>query len=309
VAVQVRNEVEKNMAEISASLVKELREMTGLGMMECKRALAETDGDIKKAEELMRIKSGAKASKAASRQAAEGTIGVYISDDAKVGALVEFNCETDFAARNVDLLAMAAALAKNVGSENPADVAALMSTHIDGEVAESKRAALVQKIGENMNVRRFVRVGGSGSKVVSYVHGGGRIGVLVEFDGNADIARDVAMHLAASVASTRAVCVSRDEVPAELIEGERKIFAAQAAESGKPADIVARMVDGRINKFLAEVALLDQPFVKDPEQTVDKILKAANTKVHSFQMYVVGEGIEKKAVDYAAEVAAAVKGL
>ena len=297
------------MAEISASLVKELREMTGLGMMECKRALAETDGDIKKAEELMRIKSGAKASKAASRQAAEGTIGVYISADAETGALVEFNCETDFAARNVDLLAMAAALAKNVGSENPADVAALMNTHIDGEVAEAKRAALVQKIGENMNVRRFVRVAGSGSKVVSYVHGGGRIGVLVQFDGNGDIARDVAMHLAASVASTRAVCVSRDEVPAELIENERKIFAAQAAESGKPADIIAKMVEGRINKYLAEVTLLGQPFVKDPEQTVEKILKAANTTVKSFQMYVVGEGIEKKAVDYAAEVAAAVKGL
>ena len=297
------------MAEISASLVKELREMTGLGMMECKRALAETDGDIKKAEELMRIKSGAKASKAASRQAAEGTIGVYISADAATGALVEFNCETDFAARNVDLLAMAAALAKNVGSENPADVAALMDTHIDGEVAEAKRAALVQKIGENMNVRRFVRVAGSGSKVVSYVHGGGRIGVLVQFDGNGDIARDVAMHLAASVASTRAVCVSRDEVPAELIENERKIFAAQAAESGKPADIIAKMVEGRINKYLAEVTLLGQPFVKDPEQTVEKILKAANTTVKSFQMYVVGEGIEKKAVDYAAEVAAAVKGL
>ena len=303
------------MAEISASLVKELREMTGLGMMECKRALTETDGDIKKAEELMRIKSGAKASKAASRQAAEGTIGVYVSTDATVGALVEFNCETDFAARNVDLLAMAAALAKNVGSENPANVPALMNTHIDGEVAESKRAALVQKIGENMNVRRFVRADGGGggvgasSKVVSYVHGGGRIGVMVEFDGNGDIARDVAMHLAASVASTRAVCVSRDEVPAELIENERKIFAAQAAESGKPADIVAKMVEGRINKYLAEVTLLGQPFVKDPEQTVEKILKAANTTVKSFQMYVVGEGIEKKAVDYAAEVAAAVKGL
>ena len=298
------------MAEISASLVKELREMTGLGMMECKRALAETDGDIKKAEELMRIKSGAKASKAASRQAAEGTIGVYVSADAAVGALVEFNCETDFAARNVDLLAMAAALAKNVGSENPADVAVLMNTHIDGELAEAKRASLVQKIGENMNVRRFVRVGGSGgNKVASYVHGGGRIGVLVEFDGNGDVARDVAMHLAASVASTRAVCVSRDEVPAELIENERKIFSAQAAESGKPAEIVAKMVEGRINKYLAEVTLLGQPFVKDPEQTVEKILKAANTKVHSFQMYVVGEGIEKKAVDYAAEVAAAVAGL
>ena len=212
------------MAEISASLVKELREMTGLGMMECKRALAETDGDIKKAEELMRIKSGAKANKAASRQAAEGTIGVYVSADAAVGALVEFNCETDFAARNVDLLAMAAALAKNVANENPADAAALMNTQIDGELAESKRAALVQKIGENMSVRRLVRVGGVGShKVASYVHGGGRIGVLVEFEGNGDIARDVAMHLAASVASTRAVCVSRDQVPAELIESERKL--------------------------------------------------------------------------------------
>ena len=300
------------MAEISASLVKELREMTGLGMMECKRALAETDGDIKKAEELMRIKSGAKASKAASRQAAEGTIGVYVSADAAIGSLVEFNCETDFAARNVDLLAMAAALAKNVGSENPADVAALMNTHIDGEVAEAKRAALVQKIGENMNVRRFVRVGGaagSGRKVVSYVHGGGRIGVLVEFDGNGDVARDVAMHLAASVAGTRPICVSPDEISPELIENERRIAAAQAVEEGKKPEFIPKVVEGRVRKYLAENALLGQPFVKDDKQTVEQVLKAANTKVHSFQMYVVGEGIEKKAVDYAAEVAAAVKGL
>jgi elongation factor Ts len=281
--------------------------MTGLGMMECKKALTETAGDIQKAEELLRIKSGAKASKAASRQAAEGTIGVYVSPDAKQGALVEFNCETDFAARNVDVLAMAAALAKNVATENPSDVAALMNTSIDGENAELKRAALVQKIGENMTARRFVRIGSN--KVASYVHGGGRIGVLVEYDGNADIARDVAMHLAASVASTRAVCVSKDQVPAELIENERKIFAAQAAESGKPVDIIAKMVEGRINKYLAEVTLLGQPFVKDPEQTVEKVLKAANTTVKSFQMYLVGEGIEKKAVDYAAEVAAAAKGL
>ncbi len=295
------------MAEISASLVKELREMTGLGMMECKRALTETNGDVQKAEELMRIKSGAKASKAASRQAAEGTIGVYVSADARQGALVEFNCETDFSARNVDVLAMAATLAANVATENPADIAALMNTKVDGETAEVKRAALVQKIGENMNARRFVRI--ASNKVASYVHGGGRIGVLVEYDGNGDIARDVAMHLAASVASTRAVCVSRDQVPAELIEKERKIFAAQAAESGKPMDIIAKMVEGRINKYLAEVTLLDQPFVKDSEQTVEKILKAANTSVKSFQMYVVGEGIEKKAVDYAAEVAAAAKGL
>ena len=296
------------MAEISASLVKELREMTGLGMMECKRALVDTDGDIKKAEELLRIKSGSKATKAAARQAAEGTIGVYVSADASNGALVEFNCETDFTARNVDFLAMAAALAKNVGTDNPADAAALLNnTQIDGESAESKRAALVQKIGENMTARRIARIGTN--KVASYIHGGGRIGVLVEYEGNGDIARDVAMHLAASVASTRAVCVSKDEVPAELIENERKIFAAQAAESGKPMDIVAKMVDGRINKYLAEVTLLGQPFVKDPEQTVEKVLKAANTTVKSFQMFVVGEGIEKKAVDYAAEVAAAAQGL
>ncbi|MBS0314937.1 MAG: elongation factor Ts [Burkholderiales bacterium] len=294
------------MAEISASLVKELRELTGLGMMECKKALTETGGDIKKAEELLRIKSGAKASKAATRQAAEGAIGVYVAPGAAVGAMVEFNCETDFAAKNADLLAMAAALAKNVAEHNPADVAALMATSIDGEPAEARRAALVQKIGENMNARRFVRV--AGGKIASYVHGGGRIGVLVAYEGNADVARDVAMHLAASVASTRAVCVSKDEVPAELIENERKIFAAQAAESGKPVDIIAKMVEGRINKYLAEVTLLGQPFVKDPEQTVEKVLRAANTTVKSFQLYVVGEGIEKKAVDYAAEVAAAAKG-
>jgi elongation factor Ts len=295
------------MAEISASLVKELREMTGLGMMECKRALVDTDGDIKKAEELLRIKSGAKAVKAASRQAAEGTIGVYVSADASKGALVEFNCETDFAARNVDLLAMAAALAKSVGENNPADVDALMATTIEGENAEIKRAALVQKIGENMTARRFARIGKN--KVATYIHGGGRIGVLVEYSGNGDLARDVAMHLAASVASTKAVCVSKDEVPAELIENERKIFAAQAAESGKPVDIIAKMIEGRINKYLAEVTLLGQPFVKDPEQTVEKVLKVGNTTVHSFQMFVVGEGIEKKAVDYAAEVAAAAQGL
>ena len=296
------------MAEISASLVKELREMTGLGMMECKRALVETEGDLKKAEETLRIKSGSKASKVASRQAAEGTIGVFVTPDGNQGALVEFNCETDFSAKNFDFLGLAASLAKNVATNNPADVAALMNTMIDGEAAESKRAALVQKVGENMTARRLARIGSN--KVASYIHGGGRIGVLVEYTGDADIARDVAMHLAASVASTRAVCVSRDEVPAELIENERKIFAAQAAESGKPADIVAKMVDGRINKYLAEVTLLGQPFVKDPEQTVEKVLKAANTSVKSFQMFVVGEGIEKKpTLDFAAEVAAMGKGL
>ena len=298
------------MAEISASLVKELREMTGLGMMECKRALVDTDGDIKKAEELLRIKSGSKATKAAARQAAEGTIGVYVAADASNGALVEFNCETDFTARNVDFLAMAAALAKNVGTDNPADAAALLNnTKIDGESAESKRAALVQKIGENMTARRIARI--STNKVASYTHGGGRIGVLVEYEGNGDIARDVAMHLAASVASTRAVCVSKDEVPPELIENERKIFAAQAAESGKPMDIVAKMVDGSIAKFRKENALLSQLFVIDGKTPVAEVVAAAGKDVGAtitlkgFVRFQLGEGIEKEESDFAAEVAAA----
>jgi len=296
----------QTMAEISAALVKELRELTGLGMMECKKALTEAGGDLKKAEELLRIKSGAKASKAASRQAAEGTIGVHVAAGAGIGAMVEFNCETDFAARNPEVQGMAAVLAQAVVDGNPSDVAALMALPIDGEAAESRRAALVQKIGENMNARRFVRL--AGRQIASYVHGGGRIGVLVSYEGSADAAKDVAMHLAASVAATRAVCVSRDQVPAEMIENERKIFAAQAAESGKPADIVAKMVEGRINKFLAEVTLLGQPFVKDPDQTVEKFLKSSGTTVHAFELFVVGEGIEKKVVDYAAEVAAAARG-
>ncbi len=295
------------MTDISASLVKELRELTGLGMMECKKALAETGGDLKKAEELLRIKSGAKASKAASRQAAEGTIGVYVSADGSKGAMVEFNCETDFAAKNPEVQAMAATLAKTAAEGGATDIPSLMAMTIDGESAEARRAALVQKIGENMNARRLARI--ASNKVASYVHGGGRIGVLVEYSGSLEAARDVAMHLAASVAATRAVCVSKDQVPAELIENERKIFMAQAAESGKPAEIVAKMVEGRINKYLAEVTLLGQPFVKNPDQTVEQFLKATSTTVHSFQLFVVGEGIEKKVVDYAAEVAAAAKGI
>jgi len=297
------------MADISASMVMELRSRTGLGMMECKKALAESAGDMAKAEELLRIRSGAKASKAASRVAAEGIVGAWMSADAKSGAMVEVNCETDFVARNEDFVAFARKLAELVAQRNPADVAALSALPMDGGTVESVRQALVQKIGENMSIRRFRRFA-TGSRLASYVHGGGRIGVIVEFDGGDDaLGKDIAMHVAASGApgAIRPVCVSKAEVPAELVAKEREIFSAQAMESGKPAEIVAKMVDGRIAKFLAEVTLLGQPFVKNPDETVEKVLKAKGATVKAFAMYVVGEGIEKKKDDFAAEVAAMAK--
>jgi len=297
------------MAEITASKVMELRGRTGLGMMECKKALTETGGDMAKAEELLRIKSGAKASKAADRIAAEGVIGAYLAADGKTGAMVELNCETDFVARNEDFVAFAKKLAQLVTDKGPADVAVLSSLPLDGGSIESLRQALVQKIGENVSIRRFARVQTRG-RLAQYLHGGGRIGVTVAYEGGDEqTGRDLAMHIAASAApgAVRAVCVSRDQVPAELIDKERAIFSAQAAESGKPADIIAKMVDGRINKFLAEVTLLGQPFVKDPDQTVEKYLKTKGATVQSFTLYVVGEGIEKKKDDFASEVAAMAK--
>ena len=298
------------MAEITASMVKELREMTGLAMMECKKALQESAGDLKKAEELLRIKSGAKASKAASRVAAEGVVGQYVAADGKLGAMVEVNCETDFVARNPEFVQFAKALAQTVAQDNPADVEALAKLSVDGANVEATRQALVQKIGENLSIRRFVRVA-TGDKLAQYIHGGAKIGVLVEFTGGDDaVGRDIAMHVAASAApgATRVACVSRDQVPAESIENERKIFAAQAAESGKPPEIVAKMVDGRIAKYLAEVTLLGQPFVKNPDETVEKFLKAKGATVKSFKLIVVGEGIEKRKDDFGGEVAAMVRG-
>ena len=297
------------MADISASMVMELRSRTGLGMMECKRALAESDGDMAKAEELLRIRSGAKASKAASRVAAEGIVGSWMSADATSGAMVEVNCETDFVARNEDFVAFARKLAELVAAKNPADVAALSALPMDGGTVESVRQALVQKIGENVSIRRFRRFA-TASRLASYVHGGGRIGVIVEIDGGDDaLGKDIAMHVAASGApgAIRPVCVSKDQVPAELVAKERQIFSAQAAESGKPPEIVAKMVDGRIAKYLAEVTLLGQPFVKNPDETVEKVLKAKGASVKAFAMYVVGEGIEKRKDDFAAEVAAMAK--
>jgi len=282
------------MAEITAALVKELRELTGLGMMECKKALTEAGGDLKKAEELLRIKSGAKAGKAAGRIAAEGVIGAYLSGDAKAGALVELNCETDFVAKNDDFVAFAQALAELVATKNPADMAALLA--MPG--IEAQRQALVQKIGENITIRRYAQLQ-TQAKLAQYVHSG-RIGVLVDYEGADEAGRDVAMHISFS----KPAYMTKADVPAEVVNRERDILAARAKESGKPAEIVAKMVEGGLNKFLAETSLLGQPFVKDDKQTVEKMLAARKTKLLGYRFLVVGEGIEKKKSDFAAEVAA-----
>ena len=286
------------MAEVTAALVKELREITGLGMMECKKALEETAGDLKKAEDLLRIKSGAKASKAAGRVAAEGVIGTHLSADGKLAAMVEVNCETDFVAKNTDFLAFAKGLAEVVAKENPADVEALGKLSLAGEVIETKRQALVQKIGENLSVRRFARIKTAG-KIAQYVHGV-KIGVLVEFEGEDEIGKDLAMH----IAFAKPDYMSKADVPAEEIEREKAVLAAQAAGSGKPAEIVAKMIEGGLNKFLAAKTLLGQPFVKDDKVTVEKILAAKKAKLIGYRFFVVGAGIEKKQTDFAAEVMA-----
>jgi elongation factor Ts len=282
------------MAEISASLVRDLRELTGLGMMECKKALTEAGGDIKKAEELLRIKSGAKASKAAGRIAAEGVVGTFLSSDGKLGALVELNCETDFVAKNPDFLALAADLAALVAAQDPKDTAALSAL----QGIEARRQALVQKIGENISIRRFERIAAQG-RLAQYVHGG-RIGVLVDYEGAEDAGKDVAMH----ISFAKPGYMTRAEVPADVVERERGILAARAADSGKPAEIVAKMVEGGLNKYLGELTLLGQPFIKDDKQTVEKMLAARKSKVHGFRFLVVGAGIEKKSADFAAEVMA-----
>jgi elongation factor Ts len=289
------------MAEITAGMVKELREKTDAPMMECKKALTEAAGDLAKAEEILRVKLGNKASKAASRVTAEGIVGVHLSADGRTGAMVELNCETDFVAKNDDFQGFAKALAALVAEASPADVDALSALHLDGVTVEERRKTLIGKIGENMAVRRFVRIAGHG-KVVSYVHGGSRIGVLVDVaGGDEQLAKDLAMQIAAS----KPVALDRSGVPDSLVEKERSIASLKAAESGKPAEIVAKMVEGTVQKYLKEVTLLGQPFVKDDKQTVEQLLKARGAKVHAFTLYVVGEGIEKKQTDFAAEVAQA----
>ncbi|MEO7320236.1 MAG: translation elongation factor Ts, partial [Nitrosospira sp.] len=256
------------MADITAQMVKELRDTTGLGMMECKKALTETGGDMKAAEDQLRIKSGAKASKAAGRIAAEGMVGAYITPDSKNGALVEVNCETDFVARNEDFINFIRGLAQLVAAENPVDTEALAVAALpNGGNVDESRKALIMKLGENINVRRFVRYGTQG-RLASYLHGA-KMGVIVDYTGGDEtLGKDLAMHIAAS----KPVCVSAEQISPDLLARERVIYSAQAAESGKSADIVAKMVEGRIAKYLAEVTLLGQPFVKDPDQTVGKLL-------------------------------------
>jgi elongation factor Ts len=292
------------MAEITAGMVKELREKTDAPMMECKKALSEANGDMEKAEEILRVKLGSKASKAAGRIAAEGVVATYIAGDQKLGSIVEVNCETDFVAKNEDFLAFARNLAEMVAKQNPADVAALSGLSIGSASVEATRAALVGKIGENVSVRRFVRTDAKG-KLTNYIHPGAKIGVLVDVVGGDDaLAKDLSMHIAAS----KPVAMSKEEVSPVLIQKERDVAMAKAAESGKPADIVAKMVEGSVAKYLKEVTLLGQPFVKDDKQTIEQLLKSKSASVPRFVLYVVGEGIEKKQTDFAAEVAAAVKG-
>ncbi len=274
------------MADISAGLVKELRELTGLGMMECKKALTECEGDLRKAEELLRIKSGAKASKAAGRIAAEGVIGAWVAADAKLGALVELNSETDFVAKNDEFVAFASSLAEIAATRDP------------GGAEEDKRQKLVQKLGENISIRRWKRLQAKG-KLALYLHGA-KIGVLVDYEGPEDVGKDVAMH----IAFAKPRHMTKAEVPADVLNSERRIHEARARESGKPPEIVAKMVEGAVNKFLGEISLMGQPFVKDDKQTVEKMLAAKKAKVNSYAFFVVGEGIEKKSSDFAAEVMA-----
>ena len=288
------------MAEITAAMVKELREKTDAPMMECKKALSEAAGDMAKAEEILRVKLGNKASKAATRVAAEGIVGVYISADGKLGSIIEVNCETDFVAKNDDFLALVKNLAEMVATKSPADVAALSAMEINGQTVEAVRAALVGKIGENMSIRRFVRVEAKG-KLASYIHGGAKVGVLLDVvGGDEQLAKDLAMHIAASKPKS----LDSTGVSAELIETERRVAIEKAKEAGKPEAMLEKIAEGTVQKFLKEVTLLGQPFVKDDKQTVEQLLKSKGAQAAGFTLYIVGEGIEKKVTDFAAEVAA-----
>ena len=286
------------MAEITAALVKELRELTGLGMMECKKALEEAGGDLRKAEDLLRVRSGAKASKAAGRIASEGVIGAWLAPDSKLGALVEVNCETDFVAKNEDFLAFARGLAEVVARQNPADVAALAGLEIGGENVEAKRQKLVQKIGENMTIRRFVRLQ-TDARLWQYVHGV-KIGVMIDYEGDDELAKGIAMH----VAFAKPQFLSKADVSPDVLARERAVQEARAKEQGKPPEIAAKMIEGALNKFAAEIALLGQPFVVNDKLTVEKALAEKKTKLRGYRFLVVGEGLEKKSSDFAAEVMA-----
>ncbi|MBS1188717.1 MAG: translation elongation factor Ts (EF-Ts) [Rhodocyclaceae bacterium] len=290
------------MAAITASMVAELRGKTDAPMMECKKALTEADGDMVKAEEILRVKLGNKASKAAARVAAEGVVGMYISDDGKLGAMVEVNSETDFVAKNDEFIALAKGCAELVATKNPADVAALSALPMGDGTVESIRSALVGKIGENMSIRRFARMEAKG-KLASYVHGGSKIGVVIDLvGGDEQLAKDLAMHIAASKPKS----LDASGVSAELLDTERRIAIEKARESGKPEAMLEKIAEGTVQKYLKEVTLLGQVFVKaeDGKQTVEQLLKQKGASVAGFTLYVVGEGIEKKVSDFAAEVAA-----
>lgn len=283
---------------ITASLVKELRERTGSGMMECKKALVETDGDIEAAAELMRKSGAAKADKKAGRVAADGAIKVLVNADGKSAVILEINSETDFVAKDNNFQAFAEEVLAAVAEHRPDTVEEVSSLTLgSGQTVEQSRQALIAKVGENIQVRRFEIIE-SDAAIASYLHGD-RIGVLVDSDADADLARDIAMH----VAAVNPQFVDQDSIPAEFVEKEKGILIAQAESSGKPPEIIEKMIQGRLNKFLAEVTLLGQPFVKDQDQTVSKLLSAAGAKVNRFVRYEVGEGIEKKVEDFAAEVA------
>ncbi len=288
------------MVEITANLVRQLREKTDAPMMECKKALTESEGDLSKAEEILRIKLGNKASKAAGRVAAEGVVGLFSAPEGTLAAIIELNCETDFVAKNEDFLAFAADLARLVAMADPVDVPALSSLRLGEATVEDTRKRLVGKIGENLSIRRFARMETKG-RIANYVHGGAKIGVLIDVSGGDEqLARDLAMHVAAA----KPVALSKENVPEELIKKERDIAAAKAAESGKPPNIVEKMVEGSVQKYLKEVTLLGQPFVKDNKQTIEVLLKSKSASVSRFVLFVVGEGIERKSTDFAAEVLA-----
>jgi elongation factor Ts len=292
------------MAAITASMVAELRGKTDAPMMECKKALTEADGDLAKAEEILRVRLGNKASKAAARVAAEGIVAIDVSADGTTGAIVEVNSETDFVAKNDDFVAFSKKLATLVAAGNPASVEALSAAALDGGTVEEVRKALVGKIGENMTIRRFQRIAATG-KLASYVHGGSKIGVLIDVSGGDEqLARDLAMHIAAS----KPKALDASGVPAELLDTERRIAIEKAREDKKPEAMLEKIAEGTVQKYLKTVTLLGQPFVKDDKQTVEQLLKARGAKVNSFALYIVGEGIEKKVTDFAAEVAAAARG-
>lgn len=292
------------MAQITAALVKELRERTGAGMMDCKKALSAVEGDMDKAIDFLREKGLAAAAKKAGRIAAEGVVGSFISADGKIGAVVEVNCETDFVAKTDNFKALVEKIAAHIVATKPADLEALMASELDGQTVEALVTASVAKIGEKISVRRFVLYEAPEGVVAAYIHGGGKIGVLVEFKGgNAELGKDVAMHIAAA----NPAYLDRTQVPAAELEHEKEVLSEQAKNEGKPEKIIEKMVLGRINKYYKEVCLIDQEFVKDPDQSVGKLLKANDAEVLAFTRFQLGEGIEKKQEDFAAEVMSQIK--